>query len=237
VPSATIVYETLRQDVFHGRKPDDRLESVTMMDTFNRLYHARELNLKGRELRDLTVLEHDRNNQPTKSLYASRAVWTPHGWLLLYGTAYRVGPRGVLRGEPEPFVERLITYPVTPESFAQPQGRPEMMRYAQLRFLIIRLRQTGITVRRYVVELTSKLTLPLMNLVMGFLGFAGSIQLQQRGTLRGLGTSLAWGLLYYLGVAVGQGIGKEGFLGIPAVVAVWAPHGAALWWGLRVLRR
>ena len=238
VPHTSAVYEQLREASFRGHKTEHTLENVAIMDSFNRLYHARELDLAGKELHDLTILEHDWHNRPTKSLYASRAIWTPYGWLLLHGTIYRVGPHGVLRGEPEPFVERLLSYPVTPESFSQPEAHPETMRYGQLRLLITRLKQTGIAnVRRYEVELAAKLAFPLMNMVVCLIGFAGSTQPQLRGHLRGLGMSLGWGLLYYVGVAIGQGIGKEGVLGIPLLVAVWAPHALAVWSCLRLLRR
>ena len=238
VPKSASVYEQIRRDAFRGGPDARALENVAVMDAFNRLYHARALDLKAGELRDLTILEHDRRNHPTKSLYASRAVWTKHGWLLLYGTIYRVGPRGALRGEPEPFVERLVTYPVTLESFNRPETRPETMPYAQLRLMILRLKQTGIVnVRRYQVELASKLTFPLMNLVVCLIGFAGASQPQLRGHLRGLGMSLGWGLLYYLGVAVGQGIAKEGVLLLPVVVGVWAPHLIAASWCVRVIQR
>ena len=238
VPVSAIAYERIRQEAFRGREKTDVIQNVAITDAFNRLYHARELDLAGKELRELTILEHDQHNHPTKSLYASRAIWTPYGWLLLHGTIYRVGPRGVLRGDPEPFVERLLTYPVTPESFIEPEARPETMRFGQLRLLIIRLKQLGVSnVRRYAVELASKLTFPLMNMVVCLIGFAGSTQLQLRGHLQGLGLSLGSGLLYYIGVAIAQGIGKEGVLGMPVVIAVWAPHVIVVWWSLRILRR
>ena len=238
VPKTSVVYERLRLDAFRGRGPDAAVANVAIMDSMNRLYHARELDLKAKELHDLTILEHDWHNRPTKTLYASRAVWTPHGWLLLYGTIYRVGPRGVLRGEPEPFVERLIAYPVSLQSFAQPEARPESMTFSQLQLMISRMRQLGLKdVRRYVVELYGKLSLPLMNLVICFIAFAGSTQPQLRGHLKGLGTSLLWGILYYLGVGVGHSIGKQGIFFMPAMAGAWAPHVIAVWWCVRVLRR
>ena len=232
-PQATIKYERIRDEAFRGRSTVE-LENVAIMDSANRLYHARKVDLKAKELTDLTVLEQDWQNRPTRSLYANRAIWTPHGWLLLNGTVYHVGPQGALRGAPEQFVERLKPFPVTPASFTEPEARPETMRYGQLRLLITSLKQTGVTnVRRYAVELAAKLTLPLMNLVMCLIGFAGSTQPQLRGHLRGLGMSLGWGMLYYLIVAVGQGIAKQWPL--PAVLGVWLPHLAAVWWCVRRL--
>jgi lipopolysaccharide export system permease protein len=238
VPQTSTVYERLRQEAFRGRETRQTVENVAIMDSFNRLYHARKLDLKAKELHGLTILEHDWHNRPTKSLYATRAMWTKHGWLLLDGTIARVGPRGISQGDPEPFIERLISYPVTPESFSQPEAHPETMRYGQLRLLIARLKQTGMAnVRRYAVELASKLTLPLMNLVVCLIAFAGSTQPQLRGNLRGLGISLGWGLLYYVFVGFWEGIGKKGVLLIPVFVAVWTPHVLAVGGCLRVLRR
>ena len=77
----------------------------------------------------------------------------------------------------------------------------------------------------------------LLLTVVCLLAFAGSTQPQLRGHLRGLGMSLGWGILYYIGVAVGQGMGKEGMLLLPPLIAVWAPHALAVWWSLRVMRR
>jgi lipopolysaccharide export system permease protein len=236
VPKTSAVYEQLRQEAFRGRKGDEVFENVAAMDTFNRLYHARQLDLAASELDDLTVLEHDWHNRPTKSLHANRAVWTKHGWLLLQGTIYRVGPRGVLQGEPETFAERVIFYPVKPRSFLQSDTRPDMMRYAQLRLLVIRMKQAKFPkVRRYEVELASKLTFPLMNVVVCFIGFAGATQPQLRGNLRGLMTSFGWGMAYYLAVASSLGVAKE--WSIPILPIIWAPHVAAVLWCLRVLRR
>lgn len=235
IPRTTAVYERLQREIFRGPGTNQRLEYVAILDTFNRLYHARAMDLKTGELTDLTVLEHDWHNRPTKSLHASRAIWTPHGWLLLYGTVYRLGEGGRLRGTPEPFVERLVAYPVTPDSFREPEAKPDLMPYGQLRLLITRLRHMGMmNVRSYAVELAAKLSLPFMNVVACLIGFVVSSQAQLRGHLRGLGMSLWWGFLYYVLVAIGQGIGKEGLL--PVIPAVWLPHIIAAWWCLRQLR-
>ncbi len=235
VPTTTAVYERLRFEVFRGQPQDQTLESVATLDEANRLYHARAFSLINQELSDLTVMEHDPRNRPSRMLYARRALYTPHGWLLLYGTITNLDSRGAVRGAPEPFVERLLKFPVTPESFRQPIVQPETLRIGRLRRLIGQLKEIGITnVRRYVVELHAKLAFPLMNLVICVIGFVGSTRRHTRGHLRGLGTSLGWGILYYLGVAAGQGIGKEGFL--PPALAVWLPHLIALWCCWRALR-
>ena len=236
VSKTAVVFDALREEAFRGRGVKDVRENVAVMDNFNRLYHAREMDLSSKQLRDLTILEHDWQNRPTKSLYASRAVWTDHGWLLLYGTIYRVGPRGILQGDPEPFTERLTSYPVTLDSFNQAEARPETMRYGKLRLLVRRLQQTGfVKVRRYIVELAAKLTFPIINLVVCLIGFAGSTRPQLRGHLRGLGMSLGWGMIYYLAVAASIGIAKQ--WPVPILPTVWAPHVIATVWCFLILQR
>lgn len=234
VPPTSAVYERLRHEIFRAREEKDVLESVATLDRANRLYHARQFHLDTNELTDLTILEHDAQNHPTRTLYARRGIFTPHGLLLLYGTIYQMGARGVLIGEPAPFVERLLQLPVTPESFRQPETQPETMRFGQLRQLIRQLKANNITnLKRYRVELASKLSLPLMNLLVCLIAFVGSTQRQGRGHLKGLGTSLGWGLLYCVGVAAGAGLGKGGFL--PVSLAMTAPHLIALALCRRVL--
>lgn len=236
VPEAAAVYERLRFEAFRGQIQNHLIENVAALDGSNRLYHARVFNVKTQELTDLTVLEHDASNRPRKTLYAHRAIFTPHGWLLLQGTLTRLRAEGTLTGEPESFVERLIPFPVSPESFRQPETEPDTLRIGQLRRLITQLRAIGITdVRRYTTELAAKITMPLMNVVVCLIGFVGSTrQRRARGRLRGLGASLGWGVLYYLAVATSHGISKEGF--VPVAVAVWLPHLIALAICLRLLR-
>ncbi|MBI4353745.1 MAG: LptF/LptG family permease [Candidatus Omnitrophica bacterium] len=235
VPQTAAAYEQLRYELFRGRQQPNVIESVATLDSDNRLYHAREFHLDRNELIDLVILEHDERNLPVKSFYARQAFVTPHGLLLVYGTIYHMGPQGALAGEPIPFVERLLKVPVTPASFRQPETQPETMRFGPLRRLIIHLKKSHMTnIRRYATELTAKLTFPFMNIMMALMAFVGSAQRHGRGPLRGLGTSLGWGVLYYLGTAVGQSIAKEGFL--PVVVAMWTPHLIALWLCWRLLR-
>ena len=236
VPTTSSVYERIRHEAFRGQKTSPTLENVAIMDSQNRLYHARLFDTRHNELTDLTVLEHDAQSRPLRSLYARRTIYTPHGWLLLYGTISKTKISGQPPPEPEPFLERLIPFPVTPESFRQPETAPDTMRASELRQLIRHLKHVGITdVRRYRVELASKVTLPLMNLILCFIGFVGSTRRQTKGHLLGLGTSLGWGMLYYIGVAISHGIGKAGFL--PVTIAVWLPHVVAVGSCLRTIRR
>ena len=236
VPRTTAIYERLRNEAFRGKRQTQIIENVTYMDPANRLYHARSFDPKHHELSELTILEHDESNRPRVTINARQAIYTPHGWLLLYGTISKLQPGGALAGNPIPFVERLIEYPVTPDNFRQSDMELQTLQYTQLREIVRRLRSIGITnVRRYLVEMTAKATIPLMSVIVCLIGFVGSTRQSTRGPLRGLGTSLLWGLGYYIAVAIGQGMGTQGLL--PVWLVVWLPHVTALGCCVYALKR
>ena len=236
VPRSAAVYQRLRMEAFRSGQTVQVMENVTVMDSANRLYHAQRFDLERRELKDLTILEHDSQNRPKRSFYAQKALFTDRGLLLNYGTVTRLGHRGTLIGEPEPFVEYVLEAPVNAGSFQRPEEQPDTLRIKELQRLIERLKGIGIRdVRRYQVDLAAKMLLPFMNLVICLIGFVGPTCSYVRGRLKGLGISLGWGVLYYIGVAIGQGIGKEGLL--PVIIAVWLPHVIAVGACTRLVRR
>src|SRR6185295_7449728 len=57
VPQTTRVYERLKMESFRGDGPDTTISNVAIMDPINRLYHARTVDLKAREIEGLTILE------------------------------------------------------------------------------------------------------------------------------------------------------------------------------------
>lgn len=235
VPQATAEHQRLREEAFRDETRIPPKENVALIDHENRIYHARTLDVDAKEIHYLTILEQDAQNRPTRSIFAKRAIWTRHGWLLLEGLISRVDARGRFLGMPLPFVERLIDYPVTVQAFAEPQAQPETMSVAQLQRLIRRLKASGIqNVRRYRVELAAKMTMPLMNVLVVLIGFAGVLQSQVRGRMRGLGTGLVWGVGYYLLVGTFHGLTKQWPL--PIIIGVWSPHLLAGWWCLHRLR-
>ena len=225
VPPSAATYQRLRDEVFRGTKTkDERLEkNVATMDDANRLYHARVYDSIKRECQGLTIIEQDALNRPRKTISARRAILTDNGWELYQGTISRTDADGTVSESPEGFEYRRMQFPVTAAAFAQPDTELEALSFRQLRLLIDRLRTIGITnTRRYVVELAAKVTLPLMNLIVCFIGFVAATKPTSRGRLQELGVSLGWGIIYYIGVATSMGMGKQGLL--PVMVAVWAPH-------------
>jgi lipopolysaccharide export system permease protein len=233
VPNAAATYQQLREEAFRAEQ-HGVLSNVATMDDDNRLYHARLFDPTLPVISDLTVLEHDIANRPRRSIYARRAYPIEGGLKLLNGTITRMDPTGKLEGNPEPFDERAMPLPITAKSFQKPDTEVTTMSFRELRGLLDRLRGIGITdLRRYEVELASKITMPLMNLVVCLIAFIVATTPSSRGRLQELGFSLAWGLAYYLVVAGTQGMGKEAML--PVAVAVLAPHVTALALCLRAL--
>lgn len=236
IPHTSLIQERLQREVFREPRKESMVENVATMDSENRIYHARKLDTRRNRLYDLTVLEHDAMNHPIRNWHANQAIWTRHGWLLLYGTVYPLGDRGTLTSDPIPFVERLLPFPVTPQSFSEPQMRPEYLPFGQLRLFIERLKEMGVkNLKRYRVELVAKLSVPFINIVICLIAFAGSCAPSLRGSLKGLGISLGWGTLYYIVVHFSHAIAKA--WPVPLFLPLILPHALALGLCFRELRR
>jgi lipopolysaccharide export system permease protein len=235
VPDAAATYQRLREEAFRA-EAHEAMHNVATMDNANRLYHARVFDPLKPEIGDLTVLEHDAANRPRRSIYARRAIPVADGWRLFEGTITQMDSAGKLEGNPEPFIDRVLPLPITAKSFQKPEAEASAMSFHQLRSMLDRLRRIGITnVRRYEVELASKVTMPIMNLVVCLIAFLVATKPSSRGRLQELGLSLGWGVLYYLVVAGALGMGKESMVPVP--VAVLGPHLLALAICWRALHR
>ncbi len=228
VPQSVATYERLRQEAFRGETSQVSIErNVATMDRDNRLYHCREYDLHKRECLDVTILEQDRHNHPTRTITAKRATISDDGWRMEDGTLANLEPDGTLAGNLEAFQRELFVFPVTATELRQPDTELDRLSYTQLRDLMQRLRSVHVTnVRRLSVELGSRLAMPLMNVIVCLIAFAAATKPASRGRLQELGVSLGLGIGYYLIVGACQGMGKEGF--IPVAVGVWAPHVVAI---------
>ena len=224
VPQCVATYERLRQEAFRGETSTATIErNVATMDRDNRLYHCREYDLHKRECRDVTILEQDRQNHPIRTITAKRAKVVDQGWRMEEGTLANLNADGTLAGNLDTFQRELFVFPVTATELRQPDTELDRLSYTQLRDLMQRLRSVRVTnLRRISVELGSRLSMPLMNLIVCLIAFAAATKPASRGRLQELGVSLGWGISYYLLVGASQGMGKEGF--VPVVVGVWSPH-------------
>jgi lipopolysaccharide export system permease protein len=93
------------------------------------------------------------------------------------------------------------------------------MNYFELRSFVDRMRASGGSVPRYLVDLHLKLAFPLVNFIVVLIGASLATQLRLRSAAIGFGLSVAISFLYYALMRTGQALGHTGAL--PPYAAAW----------------
>ena len=184
-----------------------------------------------RSIDQLLVLEVDANFQLVSRLDARTARYTPGGWELSQGFLRRV-----LTGtktETRPFEHLVVRMPEHIEDFTTVQKPPEIMSFRELRAYIGKLRETGHRTGKYLVELYSKLSFPLIHLIMALVAIPFAL-ISPRSGGRALGIAIAivisvgYWLVHYIALAFAKADLLPPFLAAWTANIVFAGLGTAL---------
>ncbi|MBI1736114.1 MAG: LPS export ABC transporter permease LptG [Candidatus Rokubacteria bacterium] len=154
-----------------------------------RFYRVELLAPGTNDLYGVTVLEVDKSFRLTSRLDARRAHWTPKGWELEGGAYRNVGPDG--RVQTVPFASTALELGDDIEDFTRIQKPVGAMSYTELRDYVIRLEAAGYQTKKYLVELYSKLSFPLVNLIMVLVAIPFAVHSPRSGRLFGVGLAIA----------------------------------------------
>ena len=187
----------------------------------SRFYRVELLNPAASDMYGVTVLEVDQKTFRLKSrLDARRAHWTPDGWELTDGAFREFGPAGEVLTVP--FVMTAIDLQDEIDAFTKVQKQTGAMSYRELRDYIARLEATGFHVKKYMVELYSKLSFPLVNLVMVLVAIPFSLQSPRGGRLFGVGLAIAIMAGYLVVHFVALAFARADLL--PPLMAAWTAN-------------
>jgi len=157
-----------------------------------------------RSLDGLMLLELDGNFRLGMRVDARQAQWTGTGWTLTDGATQRYpGGSEVQR---EPFRRLAVSMPETMEDFTQVQRPPETMSFRELRAYVSKLRESGHQVSKYIVDLYSKLSFPLVHVIMALVAIPFALASPRAGG-RAMGVAVAllisvgYWLVHYMAVA------------------------------------
>ena len=186
-----------------------------------RFYRVELLNPAASDMYGVTVLEVDQKTFRLKSrLDARRAHWTPDGWELHDGAFREFGPRGEVHTVP--FIMTAVDLQDEIDSFTKVQKQTGAMSYRELRDYIARLEATGFHVKKYMVELYSKLSFPLVNLVMVLVAIPFSLQSPRGGRLFGVALAIAIMAGYLVVHYVALAFARADLL--PPLMAAWTAN-------------
>jgi lipopolysaccharide export system permease protein len=141
-----------------------------------------------RSLEGLLVVDISPGFKLVDRLDAGRARWAGDGWILSDGVYRQVGPNNQVTADA--FTERLVVMPEQINDLIQVQKAPETMSFLELRGYISRLAESGHQVSKYLVQLDSKLSFPLVHVIMALVAIPFALASPRSGG-RGVGIAVA----------------------------------------------
>ena len=196
-------------------------ERLWLRTADSRFYRVELLNPASSDMYGVTVLEVDQTTFRLQSrLDARRAHWTPDGWELTDGAFREFGPRGEV--QTIPFVMTAIELREDIDDFTKIHKPIGAMSYWELRDYVARLEATGYQVKKYTVELYSKLSFPWVNLIMVLVAIPFSLQSPRGGRLFGVGLAIAIMAGYLVVHYVALAFARADLL--PPLLAAWTAN-------------
>jgi LPS export ABC transporter permease LptF/LPS export ABC transporter permease LptG len=201
-----------------------------------RFFRMALLDPVGKSIEGLTVLDISRDFRLLERLDGRTAQWSSEGWQVTDGVLRRVGPQN--RVTSEMFDSRVLTMPEHIDDFIQLQNAPDTMSFLELRAYVARLRDGGHRVTRYLVQLYSKLSFPLVHVIMALVAIPFAlVSPRSGGRAMGIGVAIVIAVGYWVVHSVALAFAQADLL--PAALAAWTANivfagiGTALFLGAR----
>jgi lipopolysaccharide export system permease protein len=196
-------------------------ERLWLRTADSRFYRVELLNPGSSDMYGVTILEVEQTTVRVLSrLDARRAHWTPEGWELTDGAFRDFGPRGEV--QTIPFVVTALDLREDMDDFTKIHKPITAMSYWELRDYVARLEATGYQVKKYTVELYSKLSFPWVNLIMVLVAIPFSLQSPRGGRLFGVALAIAIMAGYLVVHYVALAFARADLL--PPLLAAWTAN-------------
>ncbi len=198
-----------------------------------RFYRVELLNPATSDLYGVTILELDREFRLTGRLDARRAHWTAGGWELSEGAYREVSADGKV--DKVDFGWTALDLKEEMDDFLRIQKSVNTMSFRELRDYIAQLEAAGFQIRKYLVELYSKLSFPLVNLVMVLVAIPFALQSPRGGRLFGIGLAIIIMAGYLVVHYVALAFARADLL--PPLIAAWTANVIFMGIGVSLLLR
>jgi lipopolysaccharide export system permease protein len=170
------------------------------------------------EMREVVITQLAKG-RPVVAIFAETGTWNGRTWTLRRVTTHLLGEKvpGLLRTE-----RQEIDFGATPEEIGRGAREPEEMSYRELKARVGQLAGGGQPVRRLLVELQRKLSLPFASLVFVLIGAPLALRSPRGGSSIGIGLTIFIAFAYYLLWQQLTVIAESG--GLPPALAAWLPN-------------
>jgi lipopolysaccharide export system permease protein len=156
------------------------------------------------------IIEKSEAGELRRLIVAREAVWRGDRWQFRDGTVRTF--RGTGDISVKYFDKEYFDVPETPEDFLREDKSPEAMKFNELAAYISNLESSGVSATKERVELYLKISVPLANFIVIFLGAPLALQSHRAGLAYGFGLAILLGFMLWGALAVGRAFGQNGTL-------------------------
>ena len=186
----------------------------------SRIFNIQLLDPQKKVLKGFTLYQLDDQFRCTQRVDAREVRWVDGEWQFYEGEVRAFGEDGSL--QITPFKETKFPMYEKWESFQKTVRDSEEMSYTELRTYVQKIQASGYDATRYLVALYSKLSFPLLNLIMVLIGIPFALKTGRSGGVAlSIGVSVMIGFAYGVTYYIFLSIGKTGVL--PPFLSAWTP--------------
>ena len=198
-----------RQNQIWYRTSDTRFLRMALLDPV-------EKSVEG-----LLVLDIDQRWRLLDRLDARKARWTPDGWQLSEGVIRRIDDANHVRSDA--FAARLVVMPEHVDDFTAVQKPVDTLSYLEMRAFVAKLRESGHEVGKYLVQLYSRLSFPLVHVIMVLVGIPFALASPRSGgRAMGIAVAIVIAVGYWMLHSVALAFARADLL--PPALAAWTAN-------------
>lgn len=200
-----------------GKKTEFAQDSIWFRDNMN-IYSINYVEPQKGVLKGLTIYKLDNDFNIIERLDAREVRWINGTWVaaesrLLSFQEDKMLSTSRITGNALPLTEK-------PDDLKNIEKLADEMNFRELMRYVKKLKRQGYTAARYVVDLHSKLSFPLVSIIMVMMGMPFALKSGRHGGIAvGVGISIIIGFSYWVVFAINTSLGYNGI--IPPLLAAW----------------
>lgn len=153
-------------------------------------------------------------------LDAEKAQFRNGNWIFINGLYQSFGTGGY---SSQPFDQKVIQLPETPDDFRYQEKGSEEMTYPELRAYIKKVQKEGYDATRYIVEKQIRLAFPVVCIIMALFGISLALRKEKGiGIAQGIVGSLFVAFIYWIFFGFSRSLGINGVF--PPLWAAWSSN-------------
>jgi lipopolysaccharide export system permease protein len=173
---------------------------------------------KQNRIRGLSVIELSGDFMMTRRYDAREGIWQNGSWVFSDVSERTFDKQGITSKKTYQSLRNIITEP--PSAFRVVERNPEEMGYRELSKYIRKLRLGGHDIRRYLVDLYSKISFPFINLMMVLAAFSVGLRYSKtKHVSKGVFSGISLGVTYWFVHSIALSLGYSEIF--PPLFAAW----------------